>query len=199
MTSARDNISISFSQQGCGPMTNRDDAATRFSRPAGAWGLALTLIAVCGPTAGTAAAERMITVGAAEMVRVYPGGLEFKARIDTGATTSSINARNIRPFRKGGKRWVRFEVNGRNGQTIRMERPVVRRVRVKRFGQESKRRTVVRIGLCLGGYYKEAQVTLQDRRRREYPVLIGRRYMAGAIVVDPGREYLAKPDCPGRR
>lgn len=145
------------------------------------------------------AAERMIVVGAAEMVRVYPGGTEFKARIDTGATTSSINARNIMRFRRGGKRWVRFEVLGRQGQRIRMERPVVRRVRIKRFGLHSKRRTVVWLGLCLGGYYKETQVTLQDRRRRKFPVLIGRRYLAGAILVDSAQEFLVKPDCPGRQ
>jgi hypothetical protein len=133
------------------------------------------------------------------MVRVFPSGHTFKARIDTGATTSSINARNIKLFRKGGKRWVRFEINGKSGQRVRMELPVVRRVRIKRFGQESKSRSVVRLGLCMGGYYKDAQVTLQDRRRREFPVLIGRRYMAGAMLVDPAREYLTKPDCPGRK
>lgn len=182
-------------------MTNRDDPANGSAHPNRLWAQAfLVSFFVVGTfAAGAAAAERMITVGAAEMVRIYPSGHTFKARIDTGATTSSINARNIEPFRKGGKRWVRFEINGKNGQRIRMERPVVRTVRIKRFGQESKRRTVVRIGICLGSYYKEAQVTLQDRRRREFPVLIGRRYMAGAIVVDPGREYIAEPNCPGHR
>jgi len=159
----------------------------------------LTIVASACPIVGPAAAERMIVVGAAEMVRIFPSGHALKARIDTGATTSSINARDIKLFRKGGKRWARFEINGKNGQRVRMELPVVRTVRIKHFGQESKRRSVVRIGICMGGYYKEAQVTLQDRRRRQFPVLIGRRYMAGAILVDPGKEYLTKPDCPGRR
>jgi len=158
----------------------------------------VTVLISASPVVGSAA-ERMVTVGVAEMVRVFPSGHTFKARIDTGATTSSINARNIKLFRKGGKRWVRFEINGKSGQRVRMELPVVRRVRIKRFGQESKSRSVVRLGLCMGGYYKDAQVTLQDRRRREFPVLIGRRYMAGAILVDPAREYLTKPDCPGRK
>ena len=153
-------------------------------------------LAAGGPAA---AAERMITVGAAETVRIYPGGIDFKARIDTGATTSSINARKIERFRKGGKRWVRFEVVGKRGQIIEMELPVVRSVRIKRFGAESARRSVVRVGICMGRYFKEAQVTLADRRRREFPVLIGRRYMAGAVLVDSGKEYLVKPDCPGRR
>jgi hypothetical protein len=158
----------------------------------------LTVLVSTSPVVGSAA-ERMITVGAAEMVRIFPSAHTFKARIDTGATTSSINARNIKLFRKGGKRWVRFEVNGKNGQSVRMELPVVRRVRIKRFGQESKRRSVVRIGICMGGYYREAQVTLQDRRRRAFPVLIGRRYMNGAFLVDPSKEYMTKPDCPGRK
>jgi len=161
---------------------------------AGAAGIGLSM----APT-GPAAAERMITVGAAETVRIYPGGVRFKARIDTGATTSSINAQKIKRFSRGGKRWVRFEIVGKRGQTVAMERPVVRSVRIKRFGRESKRRPVVRIGICMGGFYKDAQVTLQDRRRRAYPVLIGRRYMAGAIVVDPGGEYLVNPECSGRR
>jgi len=178
-------------------MTKQDDAARRFVRPVRLYALALTALTVNGPVA--MAAERMITVGAAEMVRIYPGGAAFKARIDTGATTSSINARKIKRFRKGGKRWVRFEVNGKNGQIFQMERPVVRTVRIKRFGLPSKRRTVVRIGICMGNFYKEAQVTLQDRRKRAFPVLIGRRYLAGAILVDPGTEYLVKPNCPNRR
>jgi len=160
--------------------------------------LALALLTVGSPIAGSAA-ERKIVVGSAETVRIYPGGIEFKARIDTGATTTSINARNIKRFTRGGQRWVSFEINGHSGQKpIYMERQVVRRVRVKRFGQESKSRSVVLIGICLGGYYKDAQVTLQDRRRRKFPVLIGRRFMNGAIIVDPSKEYTVKPDCPGR-
>ena len=114
------------------------------------------------------------------------------------AATSSINAHKIKRFKKGGKRWVRFEVVGKQGQRIAMERPVVRTVRIKRFGQESTRRTVVRIGICVGSYYKDAQVTLQDRSRRAFPVLIRRRYMAGAVIIDPGRDHLTRPNCPER-
>jgi hypothetical protein len=178
-------------------MIKQDYAMRGFIHPAKLAVLALTVLTVSGPVA--MAAERMITVGAAEMVRIYPSGHLFKARIDTGATTSSINARDIKLFRKGGKRWVRFEVNGKNGQRFHMELPVVRTVRIKRFGLGSKRRSVVRIGICMGGYYHDAQVTLQDRRRRAFPVLIGRRYMNGVFLVNPGKEYLTKPDCPGRK
>ena len=45
-----------------------------------------------------------------EHVYISPPGILLTARIDTGATTSSIDARNIEPFERDGKRWVRFEV-----------------------------------------------------------------------------------------
>jgi len=145
------------------------------------------------------AAEQKFTVGAAETVKIYPGGREFKARIDTGATTTSINARKINPFTRGGKEWVRFEVVGKRGQVIAMESQVVRTVRIKHFGAPSKRRFVVQIGICLGSHYQDTEATLEDRSRREFPVLIGRRYMAGFMLVDSGREYLVQPNCPGHR
>jgi len=168
-------------------------SAGRFGVFAVALAGAVTAISSAG------AAERMITVGAAEMVRVYPGGVEFRARVDTGAATTSINAHNIKTFKKGGKRWVSFEVRGKNGQRMEMQSPFVRWARIKQFDGDSKRRPVVQIGICLGGYYKDAHVTLQDRSKREFPVLIGRRYMNGAILVDPGKEYIARPNCPGHR
>jgi len=174
-------------------MTTNLHAAFRSGLVAGIWPL------VVAGAAPAAAADRLVTVGAAESVRIYPGGLEMKARIDTGATTSSINAQKIDRFNRNGKRWVRFEIVGKRGQRVTMERPVVRTVRIKRFGQTSRRRSVVRIGVCLGSHYKDAQFTLQDRRRRKYPVLIGRRLMAGAVIVDPGREFVAQPNCPGHK
>ena len=35
----------------------------------------------------------------------------IKARIDSGAKTSSIQATHIRHFKRGGESWVSFEVN----------------------------------------------------------------------------------------
>jgi len=161
--------------------------------------LAVAGIVNVGLWGRNAPAQPNNTVGAAETVRIYPGGMEFLARIDTGAATSSINARRIRPFKRGGRRWVGFEIAGKRGQVVAMERAVIRVVRIITFDGTRKRRYVVRIGICLGDVYKEAQVSLADRRHRAFPVLIGRRFMAGKILVDPGREFVTRPRCPGRK
>jgi hypothetical protein len=179
-------------------MGRQDHAPMRLAGATRLCALASALLAF-GNSATVKAAEPMLMVGAAEIVRIYPGGAALKARVDTGAATTSINAHQIKTFKKGGKRWVSFEVRSNGGLRIRMEGPVVRAARIKQFDGDSRHRHVVHIGICLGGYYKVAQVTLQDRSKRQFPVLIGRRYMAGAITVDPGRKYSVKPDCRGRR
>jgi hypothetical protein len=56
----------------------------------------------------------------------------------------------------------------------------------------------VHIGICLGNHFQDTEVTLEDRSRRKFPVLIGRGYIAGAMVVNPGREYMVQSNCPGR-
>ena len=52
-------------------------------------------------------------IGAIENVRLVPPHIVLKARIDTGAKTTSIDARDITPFERNGEEWVRFVfVNG---------------------------------------------------------------------------------------
>ena len=76
-------------------------------RTAGRLGaLSAALVGAGASPSAASAAEPLIMVGAAEIVRIYPGGAALKARVDTGAATTSINAHRITTFRKGGKRWV---------------------------------------------------------------------------------------------
>jgi hypothetical protein len=51
------------------------------------------------------------------------------------------------------------------------------------------------MGLCVGTVYRETQVNLIDRKNFNYQMLIGRRFMEGKVVVDPGRTFIAKPRC----
>lgn len=49
-------------------------------------------------------------IGKIERVRLVPPNVVLKARIDTGAKTTSIDAREITPFERDGKQWVRFVI-----------------------------------------------------------------------------------------
>lgn len=41
---------------------------------------------------------------------LMPERMQAKAKLDTGALTSSLDARNIHRYKKDGERWVRFDV-----------------------------------------------------------------------------------------
>ena len=134
-------------------------------------------------------------IGWIEKVRVYPGDIEFKAKMDTGALTSSINAKNINEFEKDGEEWVRFEIVNKNEVSSTVELPLVREATIKRhFGRKQKRHVVV-FGICLGNIYKETEVTLVDRHGFIYAMLIGRRFLKNDFILDPSEQFTSSPKC----
>lgn len=145
-------------------------------------------------------ADDKIVVGYVEKVRIYPGKLYFHAKLDTGARNSSINAENIEEFEKDGTEWVRFDVVNHDKKRITLELPLVREATIKRhFGNEQYRPVVV-LGICLGGMYKEVEVSLIDRKGFIYELLIGRSYLRHNFLIDPAKSYTKLPSCkPGKK
>ena len=135
----------------------------------------------------------MQVVGEVEKVHLSPLDLIFNARVDTGATTSSLDARNIQRFERDGRRWVRFDItHPESGEAITFERPVVRRVRISQsITDDSERRHVVELHFTLGGISHTAEFTLTDRSHLEFPVLIGRNILRDQMIVDVSKQYIA--------
>jgi hypothetical protein len=50
--------------------------------------------------------------------------------------------------------------------------------------------------ICVGGISKEVEVSLVDRSNYEHPLLIGRSFLAGDLIVDPGATFSVSPTCP---
>lgn len=150
-----------------------------------------TLVTFC---AGAGAAEEKQIVGWVEKVRIFPGNVLLDAKVDTGADNSSIHAVGITEFDRDGERWVRFCL-GREVKNAYCERQLIRTAKIKRHGGPRLERHVVLLGICIGNFYKEAEVNLVDRSRFKYPVLIGRSFMENHLIVDPGRTYVTEPNC----
>ncbi|MFO7603522.1 MAG: RimK/LysX family protein [Gammaproteobacteria bacterium] len=136
-------------------------------------------------------------VGWVESAVLYPGGLTIKAKIDTGATSSSINCNCITPIERNGEHWVRFSITNAEGETQWFERKILRSTKIKRHFGESQERFVVNMGLCLGKTYKETEINLVDRSGLNYQLLIGRRFLEGSHIVDPEATFVSKPSCKG--
>ncbi|TVQ92380.1 MAG: ATP-dependent zinc protease [Chromatiaceae bacterium] len=142
---------------------------------------------------GREARRDQLIVGARERIYLPATGHVYIARIDSGATTSSLDVRNIERFERDGKRWVRFDVPAPDDQNnlTTLERRVVRVVRIfQSAAEEGERRLVVQLQFVLGDIRRKADFTLSDRGHLGNPVLIGRNILQDEILIDVGREFM---------
>ena len=148
-------------------------------------------------------------LGFIEWVVMGETGIRLKARLDTGAKTSSLHAVNVESFEKDNEEWVRFQLplgdhadQPSEGELehdeviLEFERPVYRTVLIKRKGAPSQRRHVVKMEFCIAGKVHETQFSLTDRGKFAYPVLLGRRFMRDDnILTDSARSFVAEQEC----
>lgn len=122
--------------------------------------------------------------------------LKLPAKLDTGADTTSLDARNIRRSRRDGEDYVRFIVTEpQTGQSVELEKPFVRAVRIKGHGNEGARRVVVRMRICIGDRSRSVEVNLVDRAHYEFPLLLGRNALRDVAVIDPNLRRTREPSC----
>jgi hypothetical protein len=149
--------------------------------------------AVPAPAHMKSGGENLLIIGEAEYVTIKPANIRYRARIDTGATTSSIHAVEIKKFERDGKKWVRFKLVASSGEKVAMQRPVIRTIEVKRHGTDQQSRPVVSLKIVMGPIKKTTQFSLTDRSQFKYPVLIGRSFLKGTALVDVNRSYILAP------
>jgi hypothetical protein len=151
------------------------------------------LVPMSGRATGTV--DQKIVAGVIEPIAIGASGTVVDAKLDTGADTCSLDARNIQTFDRDGRKWVRFDVASRDGASETLEAPVVRTVRIKGDDRSRPRRPIVRLSICLGNVQREVEVNLANRRGYSYSALVGRNFLSGYIVVDSERERTTRPDC----
>jgi hypothetical protein len=134
-------------------------------------------------------------IGWVENVGVSSTNTVIKAKIDTGADSSSLHCECITPYERDGEQWVKFTITDIDDQSVSYEKKIVRRTKVKRHFGEVQERIVVRMGICIGEQYGETDVSLVDRSGFNYSLLIGRKYLKDKFIVDPGETFLSSPQC----
>jgi len=137
-----------------------------------------------------------IVLGYLENVAVGNLGLEMKGKLDTGADSSSVYARDVDTYKRSGKdTWVRFRLIGKDGRSIRYNQNVIRFVQIKTKRGGTIRRPVIHLPLCVGGRAGLAEVNLANRAEFEYDILVGREFMASRMIVDPSQTFVAEESC----
>ena len=155
----------------------------------------------CTPSSSSDAeppSSGMLLVGELEEVWLENLGLALPARIDTGAETASLDARNIEVFERDGRRWVRFEIlHPVSGEPVPMERRLKRMVSIIQANSpEAERRPVIKMGITIGHISQTAEFTLSDRSHLDYQVLVGSNILQDVMVVDVSRKHIAPYQLP---
>lgn len=118
----------------------------------------------------------------------------IKAKIDTGAKTSSLHAFRIDAFDRDGSDFIRFWLHPlRNKQDVEIvcEAPVVARRVVKDSGGHTEERYVIRTPVCIGKLKWEIELTLTSREDMMFRMLLGRSAIINrAVIIDPDASYL---------
>lgn len=116
----------------------------------------------------------------------------IKAKIDTGARSSSLHAYDIEHFQQEGCSLVRFKVHPIQRRE-QMEVCCVAEVHdirgVRSSSGEPTERIVIQTTTSWMNQEWTIDLTLADRSQMGFRMLIGREAMRGRMLVDPGRSY----------
>lgn len=138
------------------------------------------------------AAERPV-IGWREWVRL-PGllVLPIKAKIDSGARTSSIHSFGTRRFFEGGAPHVEFVLHPlqrRATPEIVCVAPIMDERWVRSSNGEREHRIVVETQARLGETVWPIELTLADRDVMGFRMLLGREAIRRRFLIDPGRSF----------
>lgn len=134
------------------------------------------------------------TVGWREWVALGGLGIKrIKAKIDTGARTSSLHAYDIKKVKVGRKIYVQFKVHplqrNLSGEvTARAEFVEMRWIRDS--GGKLTERPVIVTQVTMGPYTWDLELTLTNRDEMGFRMLLGRQAVRNLFLVDPAKSYL---------
>ncbi len=144
--------------------------------------------------------RQRLTLGWREWVSLPELGLDhIKAKVDTGARTSTLHAFEVRDFEEGGRKRVEFKIHPRqkdNDTVAVCVADVIDERLVRDSGGHQEMRRVIRSTLAIGEHAWPIEITLTSRDDMLFRMLIGRTAINNRALVNPARSYLVgkRPD-----
>lgn len=134
------------------------------------------------------------TLGWREWVALPDLGMQqVKAKVDTGARSSSLHAADIEYFDRDDGPWVRFTMHPWQCSDLdrfAAEAPLHEVREVRSSSGETSSRAVIETTVRIGDSVEIIELTLTDRSDMGFRMLLGREAIRGRYVVDSGRSYL---------
>lgn len=133
-------------------------------------------------------------IGACEWVALPELGINrLRARVDTGAKSCALHASDIRPFERDGEEWVAFRLHRGHPQP-KYDQDCECRLKGQRLVRSTSGRTeqrfTIRTPIVIGHTRWPVDITLTNRAKMRYRMLLGRTAMEDHALVYPARTFL---------
>jgi hypothetical protein len=158
----------------------------------------MTLLLAGLLTTGYSMNEKFI-YGYVEKATLVEKNLTLHAKLDTGAKSASLNAIDIKEIEENGHTYILFKVPTAQGSVL-FKKEYRGKVQIKvRAGEsvetqlKSIKRPVVEMRIRLGDKERIILVNLTNRKRFNYPLLLGRdALIAFSGIIDPSLAFTVK-------
>ncbi|MBN2627083.1 MAG: ATP-dependent zinc protease [Spirochaetales bacterium] len=138
--------------------------------------------------------ENKIPIGWREWISLPEWNIDYiKVKVDTGARTSSLHVEDLEYFENSGEPWVRFSISPRQKShldQVRAEAKVIAQRDVRSSSGYLEKRPVIQTSLIVAGKQISAEITLTNRDKMGFRMLLGREAIRKVFLVIAGVSYL---------
>ena len=139
-------------------------------------------------------AHPSIVAGWREWVSLPSAGVPWiKAKLDTGARSSTVHAYDVTVSGEGANERVRFRLQPwqeSRQDSVVVECPVHDRRHIRSSSGHAEERIVVIMSITLLGRTVDAEMTLTNRDAMGFRMLIGRQALRQGFIVDSSKSFL---------
>ncbi len=152
-------------------------------------------------TQHTIVPEQKIILGWLEQAYAANIPIQMRAKLDSGAKTSSIHGVVTDVFEKDNEQWLAFTFDWlkqrhdksasfeKSKHVYRIEAPVVRQAKIKNHHDPSDIRWVVKLPIFIAGRCTSGEFSIANREKFNYPILLGREYLKASTLIDPSKTF----------
>ncbi len=142
----------------------------------------------------TISQEPLPVIGWREQLALPELGIpEVKAKIDTGARSSALHVFDLEAFQQDGRMRVRFKVHPYQRDTHRTvlaQAELIDQREVRNSGGYTQLRPVIQTLVELGEFAFPIELTLTNRDKMSFRMLLGRQAVRQRFLVDAGQSFL---------
>lgn len=165
------------------------------SSPSRSWySVRVTVTLAREPGVGTRTRPNRPVIGWREWVSLPDLGVRaIKAKVDTGARSSTLHAFDVQRFRRRGAPWVRFRmhpIQRDDARVVIAEARLLDSRLVRDSGGRQESRLVIDTDVMLGAERWAIELTLTNRDEMGFRMLLGRAAVRRRFVVDPASSYV---------